>query len=78
VVKRLILGFSRTALRPRRNVASSTSLSVPHAIGQNMLADELTLGQEIILWIETTCRVPEGALIGRPIQLRHFGYRVRD
>jgi len=33
-------------------------------------ADErLTLGQEIIAWIETTCRVPEGILIGQPIEL---------
>src|SRR5215831_5116605 len=36
-------------------------------------ADErLTLGQEIIAWIETTCRVPEGALIGQPIQLMEW------
>jgi hypothetical protein len=33
-------------------------------------ADErLTLGEEIIAWIEATCRVPEGALIGHPIEL---------
>src|SRR5215831_15206461 len=34
-----------------------------------MPTDELTLGQEIIGWIEATCRVPEGALVGQPIQL---------
>src|SRR5262245_47747095 len=35
-----------------------------------MPADEqLTLGEEIIAWIETTCRVPEGVLIGQPIEL---------
>ena len=28
-----------------------------------------TLGEEIIAWIETTCRVPEGVLIGQPIEL---------
>ena len=31
--------------------------------------EQLTLGQEIIAWIETNCRVPEGALIGQPIEL---------
>jgi hypothetical protein len=31
-----------------------------------MPADEQqTFGEEIIAWIETTCRVPEGALIGQ-------------
>ena len=35
-----------------------------------MPADEqLTLGEEVISWIETTCRVPEGVLIGQPIEL---------
>src|SRR5215831_17152605 len=34
-----------------------------------MPTDELTLGQEIIGWIEATCRVPEGALVGQPIEL---------
>ena len=34
-----------------------------------MPTDELTLGQQIIRWIETNCRVPEGALVGQPIQL---------
>jgi len=34
--------------------------------------EQLTLGQEIIAWIETTCRVPEGALIGQPIQLMEW------
>jgi hypothetical protein len=29
-----------------------------------MSADEQTLGEEIIRWIEATCRVSEGALIG--------------
>jgi phage terminase large subunit-like protein len=28
-----------------------------------------TLGEEIIAWIETMCRVPEGVLIGQPIEL---------
>jgi hypothetical protein len=28
-----------------------------------------TFGEEIIRWIETTCRVPEGVLIGQPIEL---------
>jgi hypothetical protein len=33
-------------------------------------ADErLTLGQEIIAWISSHCRVPEGALVGQPIEL---------
>src|SRR5262249_39313315 len=30
--------------------------------------ERLTLGEEIIAWIETTCRVPEGVLIGQPIE----------
>ena len=30
---------------------------------------DMTLGEEIIAWIESTCRVPEGALIGQPIEL---------
>src|SRR5215471_5888537 len=35
-----------------------------------MPADEQpTLGEEIIAWIETNCRVPEGVLIGQPIEL---------
>src|SRR5262249_17835237 len=39
----------------------------------DMPADEQpTLGEEIIAWIETTCRVPEGALIGQPIQLMEW------
>ena len=29
----------------------------------------VTIGEEIIAWIESTCRVPEGALVGQPIQL---------
>jgi phage terminase large subunit-like protein len=28
-----------------------------------------SLGQQIIAWIESHCRVPEGALIGEPIRL---------
>ena len=28
-----------------------------------------TLGEEVIAWIEEMCRVPEGALLGQPIQL---------
>ena len=33
-------------------------------------AEELqTLGEEIIAWIEMECRVPEGVLIGQPIEL---------
>ena len=28
-----------------------------------------TLGEEIVAWIESVCRVPEGALIGQPIEL---------
>jgi hypothetical protein len=35
-------------------------------------ADERTLGEEIIAWIESECRVPEGALIGQPIQLMEW------
>ena len=34
-----------------------------------MTADDRTLGEEIIDWIEATWRVPEGILIGRPIAL---------
>jgi hypothetical protein len=34
-----------------------------------MPTDELTLGQEVIRWIQSTCRVPEGALVGQPIRL---------
>ena len=35
-----------------------------------MPADERqTLGEEVIAWIETECRVPEGVLIGQPIKL---------
>jgi phage terminase large subunit-like protein len=30
---------------------------------------DLSLGEEICDWIERTCRVPEGALLGQPIQL---------
>src|SRR5215471_13571852 len=41
-----------------------------------MPADEqLTLGEEIIAWIETNCRVPEGALIGQPIRLMDWQKR---
>jgi|SRR5262249_13605998 len=38
--------------------------------------EQLTLGQEIIAWIETNCRVPEGALIGQRIQLMGWQKRV--
>lgn len=34
-----------------------------------------TLGQEIIAWIETTCRVPEGVPIGQPIELMDWQKR---
>ena len=40
-----------------------------------MPTDEPTLGQEIIRWIESTCRVPEGALVGQPIQLMDWQKR---
>jgi len=33
---------------------------------------DLTLGEEICDWIERTCRVPEGALLGQPIQLMQW------
>src|SRR5260370_13078736 len=38
-------------------------------------ADERTLGEEIIAWIEAECRVPEGALIGHPIELMDWQKR---
>jgi phage terminase large subunit-like protein len=43
----------------------------------DMPADDqrLTLGQEIIAWIETTCRVPEGILVGQPIELMDWQKR---
>jgi hypothetical protein len=28
-----------------------------------------SLGEQIVAWIETNCRVPEGALVGQPIRL---------
>jgi len=31
-----------------------------------------TLGEEVIGWIETTCLVPEGVLIGQPIELMEW------
>ena len=37
--------------------------------------ERLTLGQEIVAWIQTTCRVPEGALIGLPIELMEWQKR---
>jgi phage terminase large subunit-like protein len=40
-----------------------------------MPADEPTLGQEIIRWIETNCRVPEGALVGQPLVLMEWQKR---
>jgi len=30
----------------------------------------LTRGEENCAWIETHCRVPEGALVGQPVKLR--------
>src|SRR5215471_19990050 len=38
----------------------------------DMDSERLTLGEEIIDWIETTCRVPEGVLIGQPIELMEW------
>src|SRR5260370_3514394 len=38
-------------------------------------AAERTLGEEIIAWIEAECRVPEGALIGHPIELMDWQKR---
>jgi phage terminase large subunit-like protein len=38
-------------------------------------ADEQTLGEEIVAWIETVCAVPEGALVGQPIQLMEWQRR---
>jgi hypothetical protein len=40
-----------------------------------MSESDMTLGEEIIVWIETTCRVPEGVLIGQPIQLMEVPQR---
>jgi phage terminase large subunit-like protein len=40
-----------------------------------MSADGQTLGEEVISWIEVTCRVPEGALIGQPIELMDWQKR---
>lgn len=38
-----------------------------------MAADgELTLGEEIIDWIEAHCRCPEGALVRQPIRLMNW------
>ena len=34
-----------------------------------------TLGEEIIAWIESTCLVPEGALVGQPIALMPWQQR---
>ena len=31
--------------------------------------ERVTLGDEIIEWIEAECRVPEGALVGQPLML---------
>jgi hypothetical protein len=33
---------------------------------------DITLGEEIIAWIEAECRVPEGVLIGQPIELMEW------
>ena len=37
--------------------------------------EQQTFGEEIIAWIETTCRVPEGVLIGQPIELMDWQKR---
>src|SRR5262245_29646343 len=37
--------------------------------------EQQTFGEEIIAWIETTCRVPEGVLIGRPFELMDWQKR---
>jgi phage terminase large subunit-like protein len=34
-----------------------------------------TFGEEIIAWIEANCRVPEGALVGQPLQLMEWQKR---
>jgi phage terminase large subunit-like protein len=34
--------------------------------------EQQTFGEEIIGWIEEMCRVPEGALLGQPIQLMEW------
>jgi hypothetical protein len=31
-----------------------------------------SVGEEIIVWIEANCRVPEGALIGQPVVLMQW------
>lgn len=36
---------------------------------------ELTLGEEIIDWIEDTCRIPEGKDVGKKVQLRSWQQR---
>jgi hypothetical protein len=36
-----------------------------------------TFGQQIIAWIEATCRVPEGALVGRPLELMAWQKREK-
>lgn len=33
---------------------------------------ELTRGEQNCAWIEAHCRVPEGALVGQPVSLRHW------
>src|SRR5215831_7527563 len=40
-----------------------------------MPTDDPTLGQEIIRWIETNCRVPEGVLVGQPLVLMDWQKR---
>jgi len=42
---------------------------------QDMADEQQTLGEEIIAWIEATCRVPEGVLIGQPIKLMDWQKR---
>ena len=40
-----------------------------------MSETDMTLGEEVIAWIEEMCRVPEGVLIGQPIELMDWQKR---
>src|SRR5215831_11722175 len=40
-----------------------------------MSESDMTLGEEVIAWIEAACRVPEGVLIGQPIELMDWQQR---
>src|SRR5215831_14640064 len=40
-----------------------------------MSESDMTLGEEVIAWIEAACRVPEGVLIGQPIELMDWQKR---